>query len=178
MILLSAGHSNTDPGAVNKQGRREADIAVDMRNMVAYYLIRDSKHKIATDGTGKTNLPLANAVKLIGTGKEDLSVEFHTNAFSSESAKGVEALAKTKDKTISQAMCKAVANRLGTVVRGNDGGWKAENSGQHSRLAFVSKGGIILELFFITNPDELKAWDERKWLVARDVANEIIKHVG
>ena len=28
-ILLSAGHSNTDPGAV-AQGRREADIAVEL----------------------------------------------------------------------------------------------------------------------------------------------------
>lgn len=178
MILLSAGHSNTDPGAVNKDGRREADIAVDMRNMVAHYLTRDSKHKIATDGVGKANLPLANAVKLIGKGKGDLSIEFHTNAFSSASAKGVEALAQAKDKAISKAMCKVIADRLGTVVRGNDGGWKAENSGQHSRLAFVRHGGIIVELFFITNPTELKAWDERKWLVARDVANEIMKHTG
>ena len=58
-------------------------------------------------------------------------------------------------------------------------GWKAENSGQHSRLGFISQGGgIILELFFISNPDELAKWDEVKWLVAREVSHEIIRYLS
>ena len=38
MIFLSAGHSTTDSGAV-AFGRREADIAVEFRNIVSYYLL-------------------------------------------------------------------------------------------------------------------------------------------
>ena len=38
-VFVSAGHSDTDPGAV-ALGRREADIAVEFRNMVAFYLQR------------------------------------------------------------------------------------------------------------------------------------------
>lgn len=178
MILLSAGHSNTDPGAVSKDGRREADIAVEMRNMVAFYLMRDSKHKVVTDGSGKTNYTLIKALQLIGLAKSDVSIEFHTNAFHLPTAKGVEALSQAKDKALSQALCRSVASNLGTTIRGNNGGWKPENAGQHKTLGFVRKGGIILELFFISNPSELKAWDERKWLVARGVAQTIMKHLA
>lgn len=175
MIFVSAGHSNTDPGAVNKEGRREADIALDMRNMVAFYLRRDTNYRITTDGISMNNQPLRQAVKLVGKGKHDIAIEFHCNAFSSPNAKGVEALASTSDKELSKLLCKAVSEVLETPVRGSEGGWKSEGSGQHSRLAFVRAGGIILELFFITNPEELSKWDARKWMVAKAVAREIAK---
>ncbi|RQK21189.1 N-acetylmuramoyl-L-alanine amidase, partial [Neisseria meningitidis] len=40
IICLTAGHSNTDPGAVNGSDR-EADLAQDMRNIVAAILRDD-----------------------------------------------------------------------------------------------------------------------------------------
>ena len=52
-ITITAGHSNTDPGACNGPAR-EADIAQDMRNMVALYLER-AGIPTRTDGTGKGN---------------------------------------------------------------------------------------------------------------------------
>lgn len=165
-IVLTAGHSNTDPGAVNGLNR-EADIAQDMRNMVAHYL-RERGIEVTTDGEGKGNLPLRDAVKLIQRGK--VAVEFHTNAFHLPSAAGVEALAQTKDKALCQKLCQAVADVMGIPVRGGQGGYKAESSGQHSRLGYVRNGGIILELFFISNPQELQAWLDKKWLVAKAVA--------
>jgi N-acetylmuramoyl-L-alanine amidase len=174
MILVSAGHSDTDPGAVNKHGRKEADIARDMRNMVALYLRRDSNYRITTDGISMNNKPLREAVRLVGKGKDDIAIEFHCNAFHSEAARGTEALAQSKDKELSQILCKAVSEVMDTPVRGSDGGWKHEGSGQHSRLAFVRAGGIILELFFLTNPSELATWDAKKWLVAKRVAKEIL----
>ena len=168
-ITITAGHSNTDPGACNGSAR-EADIAQDMRNMVALYLERAGV-PIRTDGTGKGNAPLSQAVKLIKGSA--VAVEFHCNAAASKAAKGVEALSQSKDKSISQQLCKAVADVLDTPLRG-DKGWKPENSGQHSRLAYVSGGGIILELFFISNDAELQTWYDKKWLVAKVVAEVLI----
>lgn len=66
---------------------------------------------------------------------------------------------------------------MGNPLRG-DKGWKAENSGQHSRLAYVSNGGIILELFFISNDDELTLWQQKKWLVAKVVASTLAQYAG
>ena len=168
-ITITAGHSNTDPGACNGSAR-EADIAQDMRNMVALYLER-ADVPIRTDGAGKGNAPLSQAVKLIKGSV--VAVEFHCNAAASKAAKGVEALSQSKDKAISQQLCKAVSDVLGSPLRG-DKGWKPENSGQHSRLAYVSGGGIILELFFISNDIELQAWYDKKWLVAKAVADVLI----
>ena len=171
VITITAGHSNTDSGAVNGSDR-ESDIAQDMRNIVAYYL-RAKGINIRTDGEGKGNATLTQAVKLIKGSA--VAVEFHCNASSSKTAHGIEALAQTKDKVISQRLCAAVSSVMGNVLRG-DKGWKPENSGQHSRLAYVSNGGIILELFFISNDEELKIWKEKKWLVGKAVAEVLANY--
>ena len=51
-VTLTAGHSNRDPGAVNGTDR-EADIAQDMRNIVASILRNEYKIQVKTDGEGK-----------------------------------------------------------------------------------------------------------------------------
>ena len=173
VITVTAGHSNQDPGAVNGLFR-EADIAQEMRNMVALYL-RQKDIAVKTDGEGKGNLPLPAAIKLISGSKA--AVEFHCNAFSKPTAGGCEALSQPKDRALSQRLCKAVSGVMGIPTRGNDGGWKNEGSGQHSRLGYVRNGGIILELFFISNPAELAVWQDKKWLVAKAVA-EVLAEVA
>lgn len=172
VITVTAGHSNKDPGAVNGLFR-EADIAQEMRNMVALYL-RQKDIAVKTDGEGKGNLPLPAAIKLISGSKA--AVEFHCNAFSKPTAGGCEALSQPKDRALSQRLCKAVSDVMGIPTRGTDGGWKNEGSGQHSRLGYVRNGGIILELFFISNPAELAVWQDKKWLVAKAVA-EVLAEV-
>ena len=173
VITVTAGHSNKDPGAVNGLFR-EADIAQEMRNMVALYL-RQKDIAVKTDGEGKGNLPLPAAIKLISGSKA--AVEFHCNAFSKPTAGGCEALSQPKDRALSQRLCKVVSDVMGIPTRGTDGGWKNEGSGQHSRLGYVRNGGIILELFFISNPAELAVWQDKKWLVAKAVA-EVLAEVA
>ena len=171
-ITITAGHSNKDCGAVNPStGDREADIVIDMRNMVAGYL-RKAGITVYVDGEGKFNQSLSDAVKLVKL--SPIAVEFHCNASGNASAKGVEALSQVKDKTLAQSLCKAVSGVLGNPLRGNQG-WLPENGGQHSRLAYVSAGGIILELFFISNLVELGTWKEKKWLVAKAVSQTLIQ---
>ena len=172
IVTITAGHSNSDPGAVNGSDR-ESEIAQDMRNIVAYYL-KSKGVAIRTDGEGKGNLPLSEAVKLIKS--SNIAIEFHCNAAASKAAKGVEALSQPKDKVISQKLCAAVSSVMGNPLRG-DKGWKAENSGQHSRLAYVSNGGIILELFFISNDEELSIWKQKKWLVGKAVAEVLMENL-
>lgn len=172
-VVITAGHSNTDSGAVNGK-RSEAHIVTDMRNMVAMYLQRYGL-SVITDGTGLDNKPLNHAVKLIKQG--NIAIEFHCNASANKSASGTEALAKPKDKLLAQALCKAVSNIMGTKLRG-DKGYQPENAGQHKRLAYVSNGGIILELFFISNDEELAIWDNKKWLVAKEVSTAILKYLN
>lgn len=166
-IFLSAGHSEADPGAV-ANGRREADIAVEFRNLVAFYLQRAGvPHEL--DGSGTRNLPLAQAAKLAR--KHAVAVEFHCNAAANTAAGGAECLSGPKDARLAGQISAAIAGALGI----RDRGAKPENAGQHHRLAFVQAGGIIVELFFITNRADLSQYDARKWLAARAVADVLTR---
>ena len=160
--FLSAGHSNSDPGAV-AMGRREADIAVEFRNMVSFYMTRDgAPHDL--DGHGTDNLPLAKAARLARD--HDTAVEFHCNAAGTPKARGAECLAGPTDMKLAARISGAIARALGIPDRGA----KPENAGQHSRLAFVQAGGVVVELFFLTSPDDLAAYEAKKWLAAREVS--------
>lgn len=174
IIVLTAGHSNTDPGAVNGSDR-EADIAQDIRNIVASILRDDYGLTVRTDGEGKGNLPLREAVKLIRG--SDVAIEFHTNAAASKAATGIEALSTPKNKRWCQVLSRAVADATGWKLRG-DGGFKPDNAGQHSRLAYAQAGGIVFEPFFISNDADLKLFKERKWAICRAIATAIAMEVG
>lgn len=164
-ILISAGHSDSDPGAI-AFGRREADIATEFRTILVKCLA-DLGIQAETDGKGRENLPLREAVKL-AKGK-DIAIEIHLNASANATASGVETLSAPDDMQLGAKLCAAVSKSLNIRNRGA----KPENSGQHHRLAFVQAGGIILELFFLTNPNDLAAYDGRKWPLARAVAKVI-----
>jgi N-acetylmuramoyl-L-alanine amidase len=169
-IFLSAGHSTVDPGAT-ANGRRECDLAVDLRNMVALYLERAGV-PFGVDGEGAENLPLAATVALTRR-RDDLEVEFHCNASDNPAATGVETLSGPRDLALGARICHAIATGLGIRNRGA----KPENAGHHSRLAFVGAGGIIVETLFITNRDDLAAWDARKWLAAKAIAGVLVEVV-
>lgn len=173
-VTITAGHGGTDCGAVAADGTTEASIATEMRRLIGFYL---DKYGIAyrADGVGNENQPLRQAIRLIKG--SSLAVEIHTNSFHKPQAQGVEALAQNKDKAICQKLCKAVSDVMGIPVRGSDGGFKGESSGQHHRLGYVRNGGIILELFFISNPNELEIYRAKKWLIARAIAKVIAEHV-
>lgn len=172
-VTITAGHSDLDSGAVSRfSGDKEADIAEDMRNMLAMYLEREGV-EVITDGDGKVNQPLNQAVKLICGGQ--LAIELHCNSSVNSKAGGVEALADPRHLYVCQQLCKSISETMGIPLRGQDNGWKAEDSGQHSKLAYVSKGGIILEMFFISNPTEVNTWKAKKWIVAKNLAAVILK---
>lgn len=167
-MFLSAGHSKIDPGAV-AFGRREADIAAEFRNIVSFYLMREGvAHDV--DGRGTDNVPLREAViKMRG---HRVGLEFHCNADESPQATGVEALCGAKDRRLAALVCAAIARSLNIRNRGA----KPEDSGQHQRLAFVQAGGIIVELFFLTNLVDLQSYEARKWLAGREVAHVLASH--
>ena len=169
-VFLSAGHSNVDPGAVGF-GRREADIAVDFRNKVAFYMDR-ANFSFEMDSNGTTNLPLKETV--VKARKHLIGLEFHCNASTNPLATGVEILCAQKDYKLAAKICVAIASCMGIRNRGV----KSENAGQHHRLAFVQAGGMIVELFFISNPDDLRKYDEKSWTVAKSVVDTLAANLS
>ena len=175
IITVTSGHSTSDSGAVSKTGVKEADLAVKLRNAIVHYLQKYKDVHVRLDGYGTTNLPLSEAIKLIAG--SDVAVEIHLNASANEQANGVETISQPKDKALAQELSFVVAKVLGSKVRGTKG-WISESDSARGRLGYIQKGGLILEVCFISNEKELKAFEDKFWLVAKEVANVLLKYVG
>ncbi|WP_312307699.1 N-acetylmuramoyl-L-alanine amidase [Acinetobacter variabilis] len=168
---ITAGHSNTDPGAVNGK-IKEADLVTNFRNAVSFYL-REAGIQVKNDGTGSQNDPLSSAIKLIKG--SSVAVEFHMNAATSKQANGVETIALPKDKKLAQDLSAAVATALGSRLRG-DNGWIDQSKSARGSLGYINAGGLIVELGFISNEDELARFNARYWLAAKAVAKVLIEY--
>ena len=172
-VTVTAGHSNKDPGAVNGKFK-EAELVSQFRNAVAYYL-REAGIQYKTDGVGILNQDLNAAIKLIKG--SSVAVEFHMNAALNKSANGVETIALPKDKKLAQDLSKAVADAFGSRLRG-DNGWIDQSQSARGKLGFISNGGLIVELGFISNEEELFQFNARYWTAAKAVAMILIKQLS
>lgn len=170
-VTVTAGHSNKDPGAVNGKFK-EADLVSQFRNAVAYYL-REAGIQYKTDGVGILNQDLNAAIKLIKG--SSVAVEFHMNAATSKQANGIETIALPKDKKLAQDLSKAVADAFGSRLRG-DNGWIDQSQSARGKLGFISNGGLIVELGFISNEEELFQFNARYWSAAKAVAKVLIEY--
>ena len=168
---VTAGHSNKDPGAVNGKFK-EAELVSQFRNAVAYYL-REAGIQYKTDGVGTLNHDLNAAIKLIKG--SSVAVEFHMNAAASKQANGIETIALPKDKKLAQELSKAVADVFGSRLRG-DNGWIDQSQSARGKLGFISNGGLIVELGFISNEAELAQFNAKYWTAAKAVAMILIKY--
>lgn len=169
--LISAGHGAGDPGNT-ASGRREADIAVELRNIIAHKL-RAAGHDVTTDGGLRENWGLVRAIALIVTGRT--AIEIHTNASDNPASKGVEVIGNNAQATLCRRMAQGIAKVLGTTVR-RDGGFFSYPQlvkEQGRNLGFVRRGGIIVETFFQSNAAELAAYDAKKWLVAQAIVDAL-----
>lgn len=151
---------------------KEAELVSQFRNAVAYYL-REAGIQYKTDGVGILNQDLNAAIKLIKG--SSVAVEFHMNAALNKSANGVETIALPKDKKLAQELSKAVADVFGSRLRG-DNGWIDQSQSARGRLAYVNAGGLIVELGFISNEDELARFNARYWQAAKAVAKVLIDY--
>lgn len=165
-VFVSAGHSGTDPGAA-APGYSEATETVRVRNAVAAKLAALGV-SAGSDGSGNTNQSLTSAAA--AARKADIAVEFHFNSSSNKTASGVEVLAQPKDRALAQSLASAVSSALGLPLRG-DGGYKTESSGAHTTLAFVQAGGLIVEVCFISNPNDMRAYNANFDAMTGAVAN-------
>lgn len=170
-ILISAGHGGPDPGAVSPDGKyREADLALALRDEIAAAVRQAARLEVAEDGPDRVNWPLRDALG-IASAMSGVEVEIHFNA-GPPAATGVEALSRPEHQTLAQSLSKAVADATGLPLRGQ-AGWKDQSAGQHHRLAFCQAGGVILEVCFISNPNDMRAFAAARPQVVSNLAAAI-----
>ena len=177
-FTVTAGHSDKEPGNT-WGGHFEARLMDELGHLVASNL-RGAGHVVTQDGELGENLPLNDAVRLIAGA--DLAIELHTNASNNRLANGVEVVAPAARKREAQAIAHAIAGVLGIPLRRERGYYEADehrrDRGWNSPAAFVRHGGLIVEVFFQSNEDELATYLKRKEDVARAIASAMLASTG
>lgn len=161
-ITITAGHGAGDPGAVAADGTTEAALVTELRDIVADKL-RKAGHDVKTDGARWQNLPLVHALTLVPGA--DVAVELHMNASTSIGAKGVEVVSLPAQKEMARTIARRIAHVIESPVRGA-GGWIDQSQSARGRLGFVRAGGLVVEVGFISNAEELHKVRTRLWLIA------------
>jgi N-acetylmuramoyl-L-alanine amidase len=147
-IFINAGHGGIDPGAVSKNGNKEADITQKVSALLACQLIQNGFN---IEFFQQAN-SLTDVSKTENSSNSDLFISIHCNAATSNSANGTEVLyypTSTKGKKCAQL----VQNEL--VKTGlKDRGIKARTD-LHV-LKRTKATAILVELAFLSNPTEEK----------------------
>lgn len=177
MIFISAGHNpkgiKVDNGA-SGNGYTEANLAVEFRNLVTLQL--DAKKVLYV--TDNDDERLAQYLERIKTGNASVVLEFHFDASDNKTATGTTSLigvdADRLDTAFAKELVNATAFRLGIKNRGV----KSEAESHRGRLGLMRESGIVclLELCFISNINDLNAYHENKYQLAKDIAEIVVKY--
>jgi len=175
MIFISAGHnpkgSKPDPGAV-ANGFHEADLAVEFRNLLVA-ILRLKKLEVITD---KDDERLGTYLDRIKTGSGSVVLEFHFDAAASSTATGTTVLigndSDRLDKSFAKELVECCANTLSIKNRGV----KTEAESHRGSLGLMREQGTValLELCFISNPNDLHQYQKNKITLASKIA-EIVE---
>lgn len=176
-IFVSAGHNpkgiKVDPGAVGN-GFHEADLAVEFRSLVVGEL-KKKNIKVVSD---KDDERLGDYLKRIQTGNGSVVVEYHFDAAATSTATGSTSLigndADRLDKAFAQELVDSTSKYLGIKNRGV----KTEADSHRGSLGLMRESGTValVELCFISNINDLKAYQTNKIELAKKHADIIIHY--
>lgn len=174
--VITAGHSNTDPGAVAADRTTEARLVLEFRDMVAAAM-RNRGATVYEDGADGDNQPLTQAIALAKAHPKAIALEFHMNASDNKTATGVETISLLPRRQLSQRVSQAIAAATGQRLRG-DAGWIDPTRSARGTLGFCNAGGMIAELAFLSNPGDLARWHATKIATAAALTTVLLDAGG
>lgn len=169
-VFLSAGHDSTSVGS-SANGYTEIELTVLLRDNLAFELRKRDCYVLCDGGAGM-NLSLSRAISLAKT-VEGPRIELHTN-IGPPQASGVEAFSTLSRRSLASNLAIIVGQALDIPIRGKFG-WKLDSTSQHSRLAFCREaGGVVLELFYLSNLRDLKQFLNNRQKLIDNLVNFLL----
>jgi N-acetylmuramoyl-L-alanine amidase len=160
-IILSAGHSPESPGA-SAFGKREHELTREYAGA-----LRDALSDAGIPVMMiNQSLPLRERIQLMKARKtpRDLAIEIHFNAFNGK-AYGTEVFYPMGDVTclkVSRDILLKTSRTLGLRNRGA----KLQNRSARGTLGWVKGGGILIEVCFMDNPEDMSRVTPEAWAQA------------
>jgi N-acetylmuramoyl-L-alanine amidase len=182
-LFIDAGHSPNQVGAhakIDGQTYKEEVLTMDLRDRILKELssINDRQFKVVHDKDADT------LVKTIAFTKSQLQVgdwlcSIHFNASNNSKAKGVEAFVPKDATPESKAFAQEAVALLATEMQIVSRGVKLEDQGAHSRLGILhcTTHSVLLEICFISNPQDMLAYQQKKESIARKLATLFKDHI-
>ncbi len=180
MIYASAGHNSKsrtikqDPGAVNKQGIKEGDLTIEFRDLVKHEL--DLLGMKYISDTEEENLSMY--LSRVQTGNASVVVEYHFDSAASSTATGCTGLIEGEADRLDRAFAKELNDSTASILGIKNRGVISETESHRGRLGLMREDGIIclVELCFISNPDDLSRYNTKKKELAKAHALIIKKY--
>ena len=175
MIYLLAGHGGGDVGAVGVNKRTESLETIKLRDKIKSHLPATASFRVDDDREG-----LSTVLRKVVTGSGSVTLDIHFNASANPSATGVEVLvgddAGAEDLTLASDVLDVVLKHTGLRNRGI----KKEGQTPRKRLGVMRELGAVclLEVCFISNASDMDAYDKSTELLAKDLAEVLVKHDG
>lgn len=175
--FISAGHNpfgiKPDPGAVAND-LHEADLTVEFRDLVVEELVK-LKVKTIID---KDDERLAQYLERIKTGSGSVVLEFHFDSTDSKVATGTTAIYGRDATQLDKDFAKELVDTTAIVLNIRNRGVVSEASSHRGSLGLMREQGIValLELGFISNKDDIKAYNDKKFELAKFIAAIVKKY--
>lgn len=189
-LFLSAGHSTTagrDRGAVSLDGKHiEGLIVAEFRTLVFDILMKHYKYRASVDSNDSILSQTINTFKSWITPR-CIVLEFHLNAASNPRAAGIETFVPNSpsafELSLARELSEAIASETRFPLRRGrlpQAGVKTESESARGSLGWFRMNGenILMELFFVTNPEEVAVWEKQKHQAAKRVADVLWKYIN
>ena len=173
-VFPIAGHHLEDPGAVYN-GRKESEEMMCFRDLVLKSMIKKGHTDFEADKDSETNTVFQSRIK---PNRTDVIIDNHANASSNPKATGVEVFVSNNAGANSKAMAKELVDGLAKIYGITNRGIKNESQTARGKIGILNKPGVavLIEHFFISNPSDLKAFDDNKVMAVEFVAEIAIKY--
>lgn len=177
MIFIAAGHSNSDPGAV-ANGKREADLAKEYRDLLVSELISQSKGVVISQDNDNETLSqtIQRFNKLARESKQiDIYMSIHFNSASS-SVRGTEIFIPERHTVDERLIGKMLVMTASDIMDIRNRGVKVPSQSARGKLYIeqLLDVNLLFEVCFITNKWDIQAYDENKHELAKAQAKILI----
>ncbi|WP_174614430.1 N-acetylmuramoyl-L-alanine amidase [Virgibacillus ihumii] len=164
-IVIDPGHGGKDPGAIGISHSKEKQLTLATAKTVADKL-KDKGATITITRKNDTYLSLKKRVQISASHEADAFISIHYNAFQKSAVGGVSTYYKAGEN--SSDLAKSIQGSLMNTINLNNRGAKQAD---YFVLRENSNAAVLVELGFITNPNEIKAikTDEYREKVARGI---------
>ena len=163
--------SKTDPGAIGVGGVKESELAMELRDKIAHFITLKG-YKVTLDSD---NNNLNQVIAGIKSTESCVICDIHFNA-GVPIATGTEVIVPDRSTAHERMIASLICSDMAVSMKIKSRGVKSEKDTARKTLAIMKPSGInlLLEICFVSNKNDMAAYQASKDKVAEVIAKHLI----